>query len=250
MHASSLHDKNQTNANALTKSASRHLTGSLSPKHRSSSFRVNLTSRSRFSAFLTGLKANADLTLLKGNTVIAKSSHGGTHSEAIHKTLDAGTYTVRVSTHGGKTRYRLKLSPADSSPIPSSPDSPGSGSPGSVAGNTQMFYSDEFGYESLPSTMSGLSFLEASGVMAFFGDSPDLSNFLNAVYAQFGDAATAYASKLLVRQVSSLSAYEPINGRPDRLFVNSRGETNFIPGFPGSEGTQPSMETIYYPNYS
>lgn len=86
--------------------------------------------------------------------------------------------------------------------------------------------------------------------MAFFGDSPDLANFLNAVYAQFGDTETAAASKLLVHQVSSLSAYEPSMGRPDRYFINSGGETNFVPGFPGFlDNTQPRDETIYYPNY-
>lgn len=78
-----------------------------------------LASKSNFSLKLTGLKADADVELIKDSNgdqvrqsseVLAASINAGAHDEAINKTLDPGTYYVRVFQYSGNTPYTLSLS--------------------------------------------------------------------------------------------------------------------------------------------
>ena len=204
-------------------------------------FRLDLTNRSSFSATLSGLKGNADLVLFSGNKKIAHSKRGGRKNEAINGTLNAGTYYLQVAVRGGSTRYQLKLATASISSTPTLTPTP---TP-TGTGQRQTFYSQEFGYEQLPPNTSGLSLLGASGVLSFVGDDPD---FARAMYAAYGSAiGSAYdiEAQFTTQSRERLDYY----GAPDRLFINSRGERRFVPGYinPLYGGSKPPMETIYYP---
>jgi hypothetical protein len=72
---------------------------------------------------MDGLSANANLQLLKDNNsnnsidkgdVIASSNKGGTLSESISETLNAGNYFIRVYSKSGNTKYDLKFSQTSS----------------------------------------------------------------------------------------------------------------------------------------
>lgn len=95
--------------------------------------RFTLSSRSSASFSLKGLKADANLQLLDGSRrIFGTSNRKGKQSELINKTLDAGTYYIRVypgGRNGSSTRYTLS---AITSPIPtptssSYPIDPGTG---------------------------------------------------------------------------------------------------------------------------
>jgi len=75
-------------------------------------YRFTLYSRSTLNLLLNGLSANADLQLLDNNGIaIEKSSSSGTSAEAIARTLDAGTYYIRVYPNGSaNTNYNLSVS--------------------------------------------------------------------------------------------------------------------------------------------
>jgi endoglucanase len=74
-------------------------------------YRFTLSQGSAVSLSLSGLVANADLQLLDGvGTVVQSSSNGGSATEAINRSLVAGTYAVRVVANGGNTAYQLGLS--------------------------------------------------------------------------------------------------------------------------------------------
>jgi len=60
-------------------------------------------------------------------------------------------------------------------------------------------------------------------------------------------ATTLYINAIAL--TSTRESAEFTNGRPDRLFVNSRNGTVFIPGFSGLFGSQPPSETIYFPRW-
>jgi hypothetical protein len=73
-------------------------------------YRFDLTGRTVFDLSLTGLSADADVQLLdSAGRAIASSTRGGNQSEAISRTLDAGTYFVRVYQYSGDTNYALTL---------------------------------------------------------------------------------------------------------------------------------------------
>jgi len=81
-------------------------------------YSFSLSSHSSVSIAIDGLSANADLQLLKDKNsnnsidkgdVIASSSKGGTLSESISKTLNAGNYFIRVYSKRGNTEYELKF---------------------------------------------------------------------------------------------------------------------------------------------
>jgi hypothetical protein len=114
------------------------------------------------------------------------------------------------------------------------------------------YYTVEFGYEKLPTTMDGLKFLLASEAISFYDHPPDLANFYNAIYEQFGEPVLKQIADahLLPRSVSERRYRESIYGKPDRTFYNSSGRlTHFTPGSPNAEGQQPAMEVVRYPSF-
>jgi hypothetical protein len=115
-----------------------------------------------------------------------------------------------------------------------------------------IYYTTEFGYERLPETLDGLRFLLADDAISFFDHPPDLANFLNAVYEQFGEDVVKAIVKahILPRSVSNRHYHESLYGRPDRMFYNSQGELVFFAaGSPNADGNQPPTESVYYPKY-
>ncbi|OPH10184.1 S8 family serine peptidase [Cylindrospermopsis raciborskii] len=82
-------------------------------------YRLDLSQTSNFSLSLTGLSANADTQLLNSSgTVIQSSQNAGKVSESINRSLNAGTYYVRVYPYSGNTNYTLTLSAVSSPPPP------------------------------------------------------------------------------------------------------------------------------------
>ncbi|GEA27353.1 subtilisin [Microcystis aeruginosa NIES-4325] len=74
-------------------------------------YRFSLGTTSDFSLNLTGLSADADVSLLDSNgSVITSSTNGNNSSESITRQLNAGTYFVRVYPYSGDTNYNLTLS--------------------------------------------------------------------------------------------------------------------------------------------
>jgi hypothetical protein len=80
-------------------------------------YRFSLGTTSDFSLNLTGLSADADVSLLDSNgSVITSSTNGNNSSESIARQLSAGTYFVRVYPYSGSTNYNLTLS-ATTAPV-------------------------------------------------------------------------------------------------------------------------------------
>jgi cysteinyl-tRNA synthetase, unknown class len=105
----------QTNHSFKTALNLGELSGSLNRKDTVRSaqpdyFRLRLTGRGSFNFALTGLTANADLQLFnaKGRS-LARSHQPGTQSELIQRSLEVGTYYLKVSGQQGKTRYQLSV---------------------------------------------------------------------------------------------------------------------------------------------
>lgn len=87
-------------------------------------FRVRLATPGDLRLNLAGLSADADLELLtRGGTRLVRSARGGSNSEFIHRTLDAGEYVVRVYRYSGDTSYLLTLTATLTAP--SVPDNAG-----------------------------------------------------------------------------------------------------------------------------
>ncbi|MFN7249119.1 MAG: PPC domain-containing protein, partial [Microcystis sp.] len=73
-------------------------------------YRFSLGTSSDFSLNLTGLSADADVSLLDSNgSEITSSTNGSTISESIIRQLNAGTYFVLVYPYSGSTNYDLSL---------------------------------------------------------------------------------------------------------------------------------------------
>ncbi|MCZ8117195.1 MAG: PPC domain-containing protein, partial [Microcystis sp. LE18-22.4A] len=69
-------------------------------------YRFSLGTSSNFSLNLTGLSADADVSLLDSNgSVITSSTNDGNISESITRQLNAGTYFVLVYPYSGSTNY-------------------------------------------------------------------------------------------------------------------------------------------------
>nr|WP_287697204.1 PPC domain-containing protein [Microcystis sp. M058S1] len=80
-------------------------------------YRFSLGTSSNFSLNLTGLSADADVSLLNSNgSVIASSTNGSNISESITGQLNAGTYYILVYPYSGSTDYNLSLAAAAGSP--------------------------------------------------------------------------------------------------------------------------------------
>ncbi|NJO40709.1 MAG: CAP domain-containing protein [Cyanobacteria bacterium CRU_2_1] len=85
-------------------------TGQVGEPHPDRLYKLNFKQHSHLNLSLTRLKADANLTLLDRNgKTLSRSTHKGHSNESIARTVDTGTYYVRVSRHRGNTRYRLNL---------------------------------------------------------------------------------------------------------------------------------------------
>ncbi|MCZ8222703.1 MAG: S8 family serine peptidase [Microcystis sp. LE19-84.1B] len=82
-------------------------------------YRFSLGNSSDFSLNLTGLSADADVSLLDSNgNEITSSTNGSNISESITGQLNAGTYYVRVYPYSGSTNYNLTLSATTATVVP------------------------------------------------------------------------------------------------------------------------------------
>lgn len=82
-------------------------------------YRFSLNGRSSFNLTVDGLRADADVQLIRdansngqidSGEVIASSTKGGTTAESIKNTLEAGTYYIRTYRFSGDTYYNLNVS--------------------------------------------------------------------------------------------------------------------------------------------
>lgn len=110
-------------------------------------FRFRIDGQANTRIDLTGLRADADVSLLDGGgRTMAQSTQGGSQSEQITRSLAAGTYFLRVYRYSGDTSYRLSVR-VDSA-APTIPDNAGnSTSSARYIGtlNAQQSYSDFVG---------------------------------------------------------------------------------------------------------
>jgi len=76
-------------------------------------YRFDLSQTSNFNLSLTGLSADADVQLLNSSGgLVQRSDSSGTSNESISRSLNGGTYYVRVYQYSGNTNYNLSLSAA------------------------------------------------------------------------------------------------------------------------------------------
>ncbi len=96
--------------NARSKNLLGQFKGTLGQSNHSGSYSLNVSRRGRFSASLTGLRADAALQLsTQAGRVLARSDRSGKRSESIQKTLKPGVYLLRVLQRQGKTNYTLSI---------------------------------------------------------------------------------------------------------------------------------------------
>lgn len=90
-------------------------------------YRFSVSGDANFELSLTGLRADADVRLVRDSNgnglvdrgeVLAISQNGGKYSESIQASLSAGTYFVQVYPYKGKTFYTLTLSASLTTPAP------------------------------------------------------------------------------------------------------------------------------------
>jgi uncharacterized protein YkwD len=93
-------------------------------------YRLRLNQRSSLNVALSGLKADANLTLVNENgKTVRQSNRSGRSNEAIAKTVEPGTYYVQVSRQQGGTRYQLRIGVTDQRPpVSIAPESTPAGS--------------------------------------------------------------------------------------------------------------------------
>lgn len=73
-------------------------------------YRLQINQRSSLNLSLSGLKADANLSLVNSNgKTIGRSTQTGQNKESIAQTVEPGTYYVRVSRQHGATRYQLQV---------------------------------------------------------------------------------------------------------------------------------------------
>jgi uncharacterized protein YkwD len=129
LHASSLQamsDPGNTLATAsrmgpLTATPTR-LVDSVGPGDRNDYYQFSLSQQISFNLALSGLQADANVRLLRADgTLISRSNRTGTANEAINRTLDAGTYYIRVHSATNTTAftpYTLAVSATSTAPPP------------------------------------------------------------------------------------------------------------------------------------
>ncbi len=104
-----------TNLGAL--SGTRSIQDFVGSSDRNDYYRFDLSQASSFSLTLNGLSANANVELLTSSgALIQRSANGGTRAESISRSLNAGTYFVRVYQGSGNTNYNLTLAATGSGP--------------------------------------------------------------------------------------------------------------------------------------
>jgi hypothetical protein len=110
-----------TARNIGTLSSSRSFTDFVGSTDTNDYYRFDLSQSSNFSLSLNGLSADADVQLLNSSgTVLTSSANDGTSAESISRSLNAGTYYVRVFPYSGSTNYNLTLAAASAPPPPTS----------------------------------------------------------------------------------------------------------------------------------
>lgn len=91
--------------------------GVIGDKDAQNYYRLRLNQRSGLNVTLSGLQADANLTLVDENgKTVRQSTRRGRSNEAINKTVEAGTYYVQVSRQQGSTRYQLRIGVTDQRP--------------------------------------------------------------------------------------------------------------------------------------
>jgi hypothetical protein len=101
--------RNNTIAGLLTSGTAKKFSGSLA-KGETGTFNFTLGKNSSFNMKLGKLSANADVQVLDSSgKVIARSNKSGNGAEKISKSLDSGSYTVRIRSSKGKTQYSLRM---------------------------------------------------------------------------------------------------------------------------------------------
>ena len=84
--------------------------GRISTEHPQQYYKFRINHSSDLNLSLSGLKADANLALLdRRGKMLGQSIRKGRLNESISRTLNKGTYYVRVSRRQGKTDYRLNL---------------------------------------------------------------------------------------------------------------------------------------------
>lgn len=72
-------------------------------------YTLSIARRSSFNLLLNGLQNNVDVSLIQNGQAIVSSSRKKRNPERIAKTLEAGTYYVRVYQKQGGSKYQLSL---------------------------------------------------------------------------------------------------------------------------------------------
>ena len=94
-----------------TLSGSRSFTGAVGSSDTQDYYHLHLDHTSNFNLALSGLTADADVSLLDSNgSFITASAAAGTTSESISRSLAAGDYYLRVYQFNGDTNYQLDVS--------------------------------------------------------------------------------------------------------------------------------------------
>lgn len=92
--------------------------GSISNSNTADVYHFSLDTDSDFSLELSGLSSDADVRLIQdinnngrigSNEVIATSSFGGSFTDSIDRSLEAGDYFVQVYQYSGNTNYDLSM---------------------------------------------------------------------------------------------------------------------------------------------
>lgn len=97
----------------------RRYQGVLGDKNPNHAYRLQLNQRSSLNVQLTGLRSDANLTLMnrQGKTVM-RSARPGRNNEQIQRLLKPGTYYIQVTRGQGNTRYQLQITQASPSNQP------------------------------------------------------------------------------------------------------------------------------------
>jgi Bacterial pre-peptidase C-terminal domain len=109
MNLHQISTRNNTIAGSLTSGTAKKFSGSLA-KGETDTFNFTLGKNSSFNMKLGKLSANADVQVLDSSgKVVARSNQPDNRAEKISKSLDSGSYTVRIRSSKGKTQYSLRM---------------------------------------------------------------------------------------------------------------------------------------------
>lgn len=98
---------------------------SVSSSDRNDYYRVSVNQTTSLNLTLSGMSANAGVQLLNSNgSLLNSSNRAGTANEIINRTLNPGTYYVRVYQSSGNTNYTLSLTDTTQRPTPSPTPTP------------------------------------------------------------------------------------------------------------------------------